>query len=257
MWLTGCLLLASLTLPLHAYSKDKNASLVVFAAASLTEPLTAIGQTYTQQSGVSINFSFAASSTLARQISSGANPDIYLSANTRWMQSLHAQGLLEPASRRPLLSNTLVVATSAQSALAAFSLDENTDFAALLSPGERIAVGDPDHVPVGMYTKRSLMRLGLWSRVEPLLARTDNTRATVALLERGEAPFGFVYRSDTSISPNVKILAEVPGAETNPIMYEIAIVKNASDSAKEFVAFLHKEAAREIFSGYQFIPIDN
>lgn len=252
-----CLLVIVFIDPSVACATDKKTSLIVFAAASLIEPLTALGENYTQQTGVIINFSFAASSTLARQILSGANPDIYISANQQWMESLDAQDALTAGTRRAFLSNTLVLATGEESPLATFSFNAKTDLAALLQPGERIAVGDPDHVPVGMYTKRSLTQLGLWTTIEPLLARTDNTRATVALLERGEAPLGFVYLSDTNVSSSIKILATLPANPVDPIAYEWAIIKNSSDRAPEFIAFLEQDDARSVFSHYQFIPIDN
>ena len=251
-----CLLVLFFVAQGASYAADKKTSLIIFAAASLTEPLTVLGETYRRQTGIIINFSFAASSTLARQILSGANPDIYMSANQQWMESLDAQNALTAGTRRTFLSNTLVLATGEESPFPDITFNAETDLAALLLPGERIAVGDPDHVPVGLYTKRSLTRLGLWEKIEPLLARTDNTRATVALLERGEAPLGFIYLSDTNVSPLIQILAALPANDIDPIAYELAIVKNGSEHAHEFIAFLNQDYARSVFSDYQFVPID-
>ena len=117
-------------------------------------------------------------------------------------------------------------------------------------------MGDPDHVPVGIYVKQGLTRLGLWAKIEPLLARTDNTRAAVALIERGEAPMGFVYLSDISTSPTLRVLAEVPLDPTIKIEYELAMINNSSLRANEFIRFLSSEHARKIFSYHRFIPIE-
>ena len=244
-----------LALPISPAASEENDALIVFAAASLAEPLTTLGRNYQQRSGSRVIFSFAASSTLARQIFSGASPDVYLSANKTWMRTLDDKGLLIPGTRQAFLSNELVIATAVRSELQAFTLDSHTDLLALLQPGQRIAVGDPDHVPVGIYAKYNLTRLGLWPTIEPMLARTDNTRATVALLERGEAPFGFVYKSDTNISSSLKILAKVPQDKAYRIVYEIAAIKSASEHAHRFIDYLKTEAAQAIFSQFQFVPL--
>ena len=239
----------------NAKANDEQ-TLTVFAAASLTEPLSVLGAKFSENTGLEVRFSFAASSVLARQISSGANPDLFFSANTRWVDSLAESGLIDEQSRTAVLSNSLVVAAPKTSALAPFTLDQRTKLAALLKPGERIAVGDPDHVPAGIYAAKSLRQLGLWTEIEALLARADNTRAALALIERGEAPLGLVYLTDTKISSEVKILAQLPPLPNDQITYELVIVGNPSKASAKLLTFLTGDIAAEQFKAAQFTILD-
>lgn len=257
LMLANLFLAIVLTAPVVSCSADDAPPLIVFAAASLTEPLSELGPAYTRVSATDVRFSFAASSTLARQISAGANPGVYLSANSQWMEALAEQALLHPHSRTKFLSNELVLATAKDSNVQAFRFNADTRLEQLLKPGERIAVGDPDHVPIGIYTRLRLSQLGLWAGVEPLLARTDNTRATVALIERGETPFGFVYASDAALSKSLKVIATVPEQTIGGIIYELAIIDNSNPHAARFVEFLQTVYAREVFSKHNFVPLEN
>lgn len=241
----------------HAFAKEK---IIVFAAASLTNALQTIAQDYQQQHpDVEIMFSFASSSTLAKQIQYGAPADVFISANTDWMSHLQHQQLIEPNTERHLLHNTLVLVTAKNSPLAALTLDlsQNTprNWPVWLE-NSKLALGDPDYVPAGIYAKQALTHLGDWQTVAPLIAPTNNVRSALVLVERQEAALGIVYYSDTLASDHIQILATFPAHSHSPITYPIAIVKNhASQTVRDFYSALFQSTAAHVFrqNGFQVI----
>lgn len=196
----------------------------VFAAASLTDAFEAIGARHQEAIGRPVRFSFAASSTLARQIEAGAPAQIYASANERWMDYVEELGLIEPGTRVSPIGNSLVLITPADSPLDTVALGEGTDLTAPLQPGERIAMGDPDHVPAGIYGREALESLGLWDAVQGRLARTSDVRAALTLVATGEAPLGIVYATDAAISDGVRVVGRFPEDSHTAITYPFAII---------------------------------
>jgi molybdate transport system substrate-binding protein len=243
------LLAAWLTLiPVAVQSAER---LSVYAAASLTQALDEVLEVFGQAHPHPVIANYAASSTLARQIAQGAPADLYLSANLQWMDYLANAGLLADNSRRTLLGNQLVLITSAQRPAPPVTLNQHWDLAAALGDS-RLALGDPDHVPAGRYAKESLQWLHLWETAEPRLARANNVRGALALVERGEAPLGIVYRSDAS-DADVRVLAQFPPQSHSPIDYPVAIVRSADRPAvRELLHFLGSAAAADIFRRYGF-----
>lgn len=245
-----CFVFVSLFFIAATVSAEK---ITVFAAASLTDVMLRIYQSYTPRTGDELLLSFAASSTLARQIDAGAPADIYISANRKWMDWLAARERIASASRHDLLGNALVLVAPAESALAPFELTAETDLTALLGEKDYLALGDPDHVPAGIYGKQALVSLGQWQRLEKRLARADNVRAALALVEHGEAALGIVYRTDAAISKSIKVLAQFPVDSHLPITYPIAIVSGREKpEAVEFLAWLSGDEAGAIFRDYGF-----
>lgn len=225
----------------------------VFAAASLTDAVEEIAARYEAETGAAVRLSFAASSTLARQIAAGAPADIFLSANERWMDYLAEAGLIDEASRTRVLSNRLVVIAPADSRLERVTVDAGLDLAALVDGG-RIAMADPDHTPVGLYAKEALETLELWEQAAPRLARTAEVRAAVALVASGEAPLGVVYATDAAVTPAVKIVGRIPPETHTPISYPFAVIEGAAGPAvAEVFAFLRGPAAREVFEAAGFV----
>jgi len=215
--------------------------LVVFAAASLTEVLRTLAAELAGWRGV--RFSFAASSTLARQIEQGAPAHVFISADEAWMDHLATREMFVPTSRRVLAGNRLVVVRSAFDAAPA-ALSETT--AALndaLRGGtaprapDRVATGDPAHVPVGRYAQLALTQLGLWPEVAPRLVRADSVRSALAFVERGEAAAGIVYATDALVSTQVRVAARFPRSSHPPIRYPAAVVRGAAAAAAA-LAFL-------------------
>ena len=210
----------------------------VFAAASLADALRALGQDWAARGNPAARFSFAASSALARQIEQGAPADLFLSADEPWMDYLQSRGLVEPDTRRSPVGNALVLIAPAGRAREV-TLARGTDLLALAGGG-RIATADPAHVPLGRYAQGALEWLGQWQAVAPRLARADNARAALLLVERGEAPLGIVYATDAAAVRGVTVLGTFPAESHAPITYPFVVMRRAAGNpqARALHAFL-------------------
>ena len=229
--------------------------LLLFGAASLQDAVNAVIEEYQAQGGGQVSASYASSSTLARQIEQGAPADIYLSANPEWMDYLEQRGLLRDGSRRDLLSNGLVLVAPLGSETT-IEIAPGFDLVGALGGG-RLAMGDPDHVPAGIYGRAALKNLGVWDAVAPHVARADNVRAALALVARGEAPLGVVYRSDALADADVKVAGAFPQDSHPPIIYPIAIVAGSErPEATALLELFQSEAAAGIFERFGFTIID-
>lgn len=241
----GLLLLAGLSLA-HA------GGLRVSAAASLADVLKELNAAFEKETGTKVQLNLGASSLLARQIGEGAPVDVFFSADEVKMEGLAKNGLLEPGTREAQLSNTLVVVVPADSGLKLTSMKE------LDSPAiKRIATGDPRAVPVGVYAREHLQKLGIWPAVESKIVAMENVRAALAAVESGNAEAGIVYKTDAAISAKVKIACEVPAAEGPRIVYPTAIVKGARNGAEAaaWLAFVDRPASHKVFEKFGFVVL--
>lgn len=226
----------------------------VFAAASLTNALQDIAAQYEKGKDVKVVSSFASSSTLARQIDQGAPADLFISADQQWMDFAIDKKAMVADTRITLLGNDLVLVAAKDSKIDKVNIDKKTDWKALLNGG-RLAVGDPDHVPAGIYAKEALQKLGAWDELSPLMARANDVRAALALVERDEAPLGIVYGSDAVASKKVKVVGIFPADSHKPVEYPMAIVKDKQTPAvKAFYDYLRTPEAVAIFTRYGFTP---
>lgn len=249
--LLACAGLAVLQATASGAAADED-RLLVFAAASTANALQEIAARFEAGGGGKVVLSLGASSALARQIENGAPAGVYLSANVAWMDYLEAKGLLAPGSRRNLVRNRLVLIAPADSEAAPVEIGPGLDLAARLGRG-RLAIGDPDHVPAGIYAKEALRALGLWPQVADRLARSADVRMALVLVERGEAELGVVYASDAAIGRKVKVLGVFPADSHGPIVYQAAVVAgHDGPRARAFLELLGSEAARRIFQTYGF-----
>ena len=226
-----------------------SAEVKVFAAASLTDSLRELAATYQKQTSVKITLNLGASSTLARQIEEGAPADIFFSADEAKMDRLENRGLLVRETRRSRLSNSLVLIVAAVDGAPVQSPQD------LAKPAiKRIALGDPRAVPVGVYAREYLEKLGLWSAVSSKVVAVENVRAALAAVESGDADVGIVYKTDAIISNKVRVAFEVPVAEGPKIRYPMALLKDARapDAAAKFLEFLASEEATRVFVKYGF-----
>lgn len=224
--------------------------LTVFAAASLQESLTAVGAAWAK-TGRTIKPSFGASSAMARQIAQGAPADLFLSADLEWMDWAAERKLIVPASRRNLLSNSLVLIAPAGSKTA-LKVGRGMPLAKALGSG-RLAVADTTAVPAGKYAKASLTALGLWPSVEKKLLPGESVRAALAYVSRGEAPLGIVYATDAKADPKVKIVGAFPASSHAPIVYPAAITASSRNpQAAAFLGYLQSAEAAAIFRKYGF-----
>lgn len=241
------LLTATLIAPLAFAAGAQREPLVVFAAASLTDVMQQVGPLYTKQSNVPVKFSFAASSALAKQIESGAQVDVFFSADQDWMNYLQQRQLIDAATRTDLLGNRLALIAPDDSKVS-LKLGRGAKLLAALGAGGRLATGDPDSVPVGKYAKAALTNLDLWSVMEPRLVRADNVRVALMYVARGEAPLGIVYATDAAVEPQVRIVDLFPESSHGAISYPVAATSRASAETSSFLAFLRSDAARAIFT---------
>jgi molybdate transport system substrate-binding protein len=243
---------ALLALAAPTFAADR---LVVFAAASLKTALDAAAGAYRAGGAGEVAISYGGSLGLARQIVAGAPADIFASADEESMDEAVRGGAIRAGSRFDLLNNRLVVVAPKSSAIETLALDREA-LAKAIGDG-RLATGEVDTVPIGRYAKASLTKLGLWGVVEPHLAMTDNVRAALAFVARGEARLGVVYATDAAAEPGVKIVATIPDDTHPPITYPFAITATShNETAVQFLDFLKSPAARAIFKaqGFGVIP---
>ncbi|MBB4953812.1 molybdate transport system substrate-binding protein [Agrobacterium vitis] len=238
-------------LPVCVHSVLAADSITVFAAASLKETLGQIAQNWTADTGKQVKLSFAASSALARQIDEGAPADVFISADLNWMDHLDKGGQLREGSRVNLLGNRIVLVAPSTSSVAV-QIRPGFDLAHLLG-SNRLAMGNVESVPAGIYGKQALTSLGVWESVKGKIAQADNVRAALLLVSRQEAPFGIVYETDARVDPGVKIVDRFPQDSHPAIIYPAAVVKASTNpDAAAFLSFLQTAASAQIFKAAGF-----
>jgi len=228
---------------------------LVFAAASLKTALDTIAAAWRRETGKEATISYAASSTLAKQIENGAPADLFISADLDWMNYVEQRNLIDPSSRLDLLGNSLVLIAPADSA-AQVTIATAFPLARLIGDG-RLAMADPASVPAGKYGRVALERLAVWSTVENRVAAAENVRAALLLVARGEAPLGIVYQTDAAAEPGVRIVGTFPADSHPPIVYPMALTRDAARDATGFAAYLRGPAASGLFEGQGFTVLDS
>jgi molybdate transport system substrate-binding protein len=227
------------------------ANVTVFAAASLKEALDEQARQFESRTGDKVVVSYAASNALARQIEAGAPADLFISADLDWMDFLDQRKLLAPGTRVTLLGNTLVLIAPATSNVT-LKIGAGFGLASALGDG-RLAMANPDSVPAGKYGRSALEALGVWASVETRIARTENVRAALALVARGEVPLGIVYRTDALAEKGVRVVDTFPASTHPTILYPAAVVATSqSPSARPLLDYLHFPAAAPIWEKYGF-----
>lgn len=229
------------------------AEVTVFAATSVTNAFEEVGALYRARTGNTLRQSFASSSTLAKQIESGAPANLFVSADEQWMDWVAQRGLTVAGSRRVLFANRLVLVTPADRPPMHLRLGPGLDLPTLLGARGRLATGDPSHVPVGRYARQALETLGVWATAEPRLVRADSARAALALVERGEVPAGIVYATDAAVSKKVRVAAVFPEGSHATIAYPIALVaRHDTAAARDFFEFLQGDQAQAVYRKHGF-----
>jgi molybdate transport system substrate-binding protein len=232
-----------------ALAQEKN--LTVFAAASMKNALDDVNAAYTAKTGVKVAASYAASSTLAKQIEQGAPADVFVSADTDWMDYAISKKNINEPTRVNLLGNSIVLIAPKDSKIDNVTIAQGFDLAKLAGDG-KIATGDVKSVPVGKYAQAALEKLGAWQAAAPKFAMAESVRAALALVARGEAVLGIVYSTDAKVEPGVKIVGTFPADSHPPIIYPVAATTTAKPDATDYLAFLKSSAAKTIFEKYGF-----
>ena len=224
--------------------------LLVYAAASTNNAISEIIDRYNiQNPSIQAKVSFASSSMLAKQIEAGAPAHIYISANPRWMDYLQERQLIIDESRSNILGNKLVL-IAPKGEYFDLKMDKTTGLAEKLDG--KLCLGDPDHVPAGLYAKQALTSLGWWDMIKPSVVGTKDVRATLTLVEQGECAAGIVYFTDANSSTKTDFIAEFPADSHSPIIYPVAVLTSAPASAHSFLNFLGTPQAKSIFKKYGF-----
>ena len=245
------LCLAAVLLASQTHAQEPQA-ILVFAAASLKNALDDVIAAYGKETGTKVTASYAASSALAKQIEQGAPAQLFVSADQDWMDYLAERQLIVGSTRKNLLGNSLVLVVGKDSKLGEVPIGPGFDLAALLGDG-RLAVGEVKAVPAGRYAKASLEHLGAWAAVEGKLAQAENVRAALALVARGEAPLGIVYKTDAASDSAVRIVGTFPADSHPPIIYPAAVTKLGEGSgAARFLDYLGDGTAKSAFERQGF-----
>ncbi|WP_293360519.1 MULTISPECIES: molybdate ABC transporter substrate-binding protein [unclassified Microcoleus] len=228
---------------------QQRTSLTVSAAISLSPALREIKTVYqTSNPNVNITYNFGASGALAQQIQQGAPVDVFLSAATKQMDALQQANLLLNQTRRNLLTNRLVLIVPKNSAVL-------TDFKQLADAKiKKIAIGEPNSVPVGQYAQEMLTKLGLWQQIKPKLVLGNNVRQVLTFVESGNVDAGIVYATDGKTSDKVTVQLTAAANLHSPIVYPLAVIRNSRHpaAAKTFVEFLAGDRAKIVFQKYGF-----
>jgi len=241
-------LTAALTVP---PATAQGPALTVSAAISLTDALEEAGRAYRASGGGEVRFNFAGSNVLARQIVNGAPVDLFISADEAQMQVAADAGSIAAATRVDLLRNRLAVVVSST----APSIQTIQD---LIQPAfRRIALGDPEAVPAGVYAKTYLQAVKLWSPLASRIVPVANVRAALTAVETGSADAAILYRSDLNAASGARLAFVVSGAGAPRIVYPAAVVQGSKrrGEAERFLAFLRGTQAAAIFTQYGFEPL--
>ncbi len=238
------LLLLLLMAPLQARAEG----LTVFAAASLTDAMKQVADLWIKAGHEAPRQSFSSSSTLARQIASGAPANVFASADEQWMDFLAKKNLLAADTREDLLGNDLVLVVPATHPIHV-DIGPGFDPMQLRGSDGRLATGDPAHVPAGIYAEQALRKLGAWNTIAQRLAPAADVRSALLLVERGEAPAGIVYSTDAAASKGVAVAGTFPENSHDPITYPFAVTKDGdTPEARAFLKFLSSPAVRQVWT---------
>ncbi|MDX2471854.1 MAG: molybdate ABC transporter substrate-binding protein [SAR324 cluster bacterium] len=241
------LLILLVLLPAQLFAED----ILVFVAASALAPMLVASETYGKISGDKVVVSGAASSTLARQIERGAKAALFLSASVKWMDYLKEKGTIESSTN--YLSNQLVLVTNSNNNFTGANWPHDL----LKETGSsRIAMGDPTHVPAGVYAKEALVNTKVWGKLKNKIAPAQTVTKALLFVESGISKFGIVYASNLKLSRKIKAIYQFPKESHKPINYPLGLNIKASDSAKKFYDFLFTEKGKKIFKNLGFTTND-
>ncbi len=230
-------------------SSEETTELLISAAASLTDAMEEIQEMYEAENNVTLTFNFGGSGKLAQQIQQGAPVDLFISANQNWLQILIDEKLIDAATKVDVTGNKLVLIAHDTSDLAYRSFPEID-----LKDLTNVAVGKPESVPAGEYTKESLKSINQWEELESHIVYAQDVRQVLTYVETGNAEIGFVYESDALSSEQVKVLAKADESMHDPIVYPAGVMidSNYEEEAQQFLDFMTSEVAQEILATYGF-----
>ncbi|WP_404319010.1 molybdate ABC transporter substrate-binding protein [Bacillus lumedeiriae] len=229
---------------------SKKTELIISSAASLTDALNELENSFeSKHPNIDLTYNFGSSGKLVQQIEQGAPADVFLSASKQDMDTLQEKSLIQEESRSDFAKNEVVLITNKDHSLPLSSFEE-------LSPKQikHFAIGEPESVPVGRYTKEVLEHLKLWAPLQSKLVLGSDVRQVLTYVESGNADAGVVYSSDAMISDKVKVVAAAKPEWHEPIIYPGAVTSNSKHTkeAQAFLTYLTSKEGKEVFTKYGF-----
>ena len=221
----------------------------MFAAASLTDAITEITRLFEAGQNAKVYANFAGSQTLQFQIERGAPADLFIAASPKQMDALEKKGVIHESTRRNVLRNSLVLVAPVD---ASYQIQKPEELAG--AHIRRIAIGEPNSVPAGIYGAEALKRLGIWSEVQPKLIPGADVRTVLAYTEAGEVDVGIVYKTDASLSEKVRIACEFAESSHSQILYPAAVIQDTKHEnlARSFLQYLKSSEVKRVFEKYGF-----
>jgi molybdate transport system substrate-binding protein len=228
-------------------------SITVSAAVSLKDALNEIGALYKTKTGRIVNFNFGASGALQKQIETGAPADVFVSAGEQQMNELANKNLIDAATRKDFVLNSLVMIVPAAAKIQISSFSDLTK-----TEVQKIAVGNPKTVPAGQYTGQILEKLNLKNDLQTKLILAEDVRQVLDYVVRGEVDAGIVYATDARIAgEKVRLAATADSDLHSPILYPIAVIKDSQQkpAAQEFVDLVLSAEGQNILQKYGFTDL--
>ena len=234
------------TLVSDSFSGD----ILIYAAASLTDAIKEIGVSFEKENpNIRVNISVGSSAVLAKQIAHGAPADIFLSASVKWMDYLQEKSVIDTKTRLEPLGNSLAIVSNINNK---YALDDIEDLKT--DKVKRFAISDYNSVPAGIYAKQAFENLNVWEDIFPKLIIGNNTRLTMAFIERNEVDYGIVYTTDAKVSKNVKEVFTLPSESQPEIGYSFSITRISLNrsAANDFLEYLKNNTSVKVFNKYGF-----
>ena len=235
----------------EAAASGEETEILVAAAASLKNAYEEelIPMFEEANPGVTVSGTYDSSGKLQTQIEEGLEADVFMSAATKQMDALNAEGLIASDTIVNLLENKIVLIVPSSSELGLTAFED-------IAKAETIALGDPASVPAGQYAEEALTNLGIWDSIQDKVSFGTNVTEVLNQVAASSADAGIVYATDAaSMEDQVTVIAEAPeGSLAEPVIYPVAVVANSAhpDEANAFVEFLKTGEAMAVFEAYGF-----
>lgn len=229
----------------------KTDSIMVYAAASLTDVISEISDSFFVDYHIKVQLNLASSGTLARQIEQGERPAIYLSASKNWADYIESSGYTLANYKKEIVQNDLVLIVPNSSAINSVKINPKTPISLLLNDG-RLSMGNPAHVPAGKYAQEAIDFYDWNEQTRKKILPAKDVRSALMVVELSESPLGVVYRTDAVKSDKVKIVGVFDKESHKPIQY-IASVITESLASKEFFNYLTSDKMKSVWSKYGFV----
>lgn len=199
---------------------------------------------------IQLSFTFDSSGKLQTQIEEGADADVFFSAAMKQMNALEDEGLVDADSVAELLENKIALIVPKDSTLGITGFED-------ITKADKIALGDPESVPVGQYSKEAFENLGMWDDVEAKTSFGTNVTEVLSWVASGSADAGVVYLTDATTSDQydqVKIVGYAPEGSVSKVIYPVGVVSASTkkDAAQKFIDYLGTDDALSFFAEYGF-----